>query len=109
MTIHINYAALVNDNSSADNISEELLKKAKSFFSGGARKELLQLFDAEIRLMAMEVAQRQVNPQDLYQAGTLGLLEALEIYDPGKTEQEFKEFALPFVRTHMLNARSKAS
>ena len=57
---------------------------------------------------SVEIAARQANPHSLYEAGTTGLLEALKMYEIGQTTQRFADFAIPFIRTSMINARDKA-
>ena len=104
--IHINYTALRKEEAESLVLNDELLTKAKSRFGFGARKELLRLFAPSLRLQAMEVAQRQVNPQSLYDAGMDGVIEALKVYDIGRTDQPFKEFAVPFIKLAMQSAKS---
>ena len=104
--IRINYAALRKDESESIQISDELLKKAKRRFGFSARKELLGLLSSQLRLQAMEVAARQMNPQLLYDAGMQGVLNALKVYDIGQTDVAFKDFAMPFVRTAMQSAKA---
>jgi hypothetical protein len=104
--IHINYAALRKDEADGMVLSDELLRKAKGRFGFGARKEVLRVFTPSVRLQAMEVAQRQVNPQSLLEAGLAGVIQALKVYDIGKTEQPFKEFAMPFVKQAMQSAKA---
>jgi hypothetical protein len=104
--IRVNYAALRKDDTETLDVSDELLKKAKGRFGFGARKELNTLFSSHVRLLAMEVAQRQMNPQLLYNAGMDGLIDALKVYDIGQNQQAFKDFATPFIKRSMQTARS---
>jgi hypothetical protein len=101
VVIRINYAALRKDESESILISEELLRKAKKRLGFGARRELIGLLSSQLRLMAMEVAHRQMNPQSLYDAGVEGVLSALKVYDIGESDQSFKDFAMPFVKRAM--------
>ncbi len=107
--IHINYDALAKSATPKLVVTEELLKKAKGLLGFNARKELTRMFDAQLRVLAVEVAARQANPHSLYEAGTAGLLEALKMYEIGQTQQRFPDFAAPFIRTAMLHARDKAT
>lgn len=106
--IRLNYAALRKDKKEAVQINDELLKKAKKTLGFAARKELVALFADDLRLQAMEVAQRQMNPQLLVDAGEKGILDALKVYEVGRTRQQFREFALPFIKHSMQSAKSKA-
>jgi len=107
--IHINYDALAKPATPKLVVTDDLLKKAKGLLGFNARKELVRLFDHQLRVLAVEIAARQANPHALYEAGTAGLLEALKMYEVGQTTQPFTDFAIPFVRTSMLNARDKAA
>ena len=106
--IRINYAALRKGDSDGLEIDDELLRKAKKRFGFGARKELLHLFTSHIRLQAMEIAQRQMNPQSLCEAGAEGVMDALKVYDIGETQQPFKDFAVPFIKRAMQTVKSRA-
>ncbi|MDW8344468.1 MAG: hypothetical protein RMM51_08240 [Verrucomicrobiae bacterium] len=105
--IHINYDALTTQPNNKVQVSSELVRKAKGLLGFSARKELVQRLDPQLRLLAVEVAQRQVNPMQLYDAGVNAILEALKLYDPEKTTQPFPQFAQPFIRTAMIHARDK--
>ncbi len=107
--IKIHYNALEKTPASGVQVGEELLKKAKGLFGSAARGEVVHLFDPIIRHQAMEVAQREVNPISLYDAGKDGLLDALKIYKIGKTKSSFVDFATPFIRQAMQLAKQKAS
>lgn len=105
--IHINYNALTTKTDHKDLAPLELVRKAKGLLGFSARKELVRRLDPQLRLLAAEVAQRQVNPTQLYEAGVAAILEALKMYDPDKTTQPFWQFAQPFIRTAMIHARNK--
>ena len=105
--INIHYGALREDDKSKDHVPDELLKKAKGMFGGSARKEIVQILDGHIRLQAMDVAQRQVNPQSLYDAGVAGVADAIKSYNVGHEDHKFKIFATPIIRQSMLNAKAK--
>lgn len=105
--IHINYDALTTKTNHKDQVPLELIRKAKGLLGFSARKELVRRLDPQLRLLAVEVAQRQVNPMQLYEAGVAAILEALKMYDPDKTTQPFRQFAQPFIRTAMIHARDK--
>ena len=105
-SIHINYNSLRDDPKNGV-IDDELLKKAKGLLGWGARKELIRLFDSQLRVLASEVAQRQMNPQLLYEAGEKGIMSALELYNVGHTRESFRTFAMPLIRQQMMHARSK--
>ena len=104
--IRINYQALREKGSEDEQLSEELLKKAKSFFGKSARKELVRILDVHIRQLASQAAQRQVHPQVLCNAGRDGLFEALKLYEIGNKDTSFKAFATPFIRQAMERARA---
>ena len=106
--IRLNYAALRKDEVETVQINEELLRKAQKTLGFSARKELVGFFGTELRLQAMEVAQRQMNPQQLVDAGEQGVIDALKVYEVGKTAQSFKEFAVPFIKRAMQSAKTKA-
>jgi DNA-directed RNA polymerase sigma subunit (sigma70/sigma32) len=108
-TIRINYAALNAEERGQGYIGHELVKKARGFFGGGARKQIRSILDSQIRLLAVEVAQRQTDPHALYQAGFEGLDEAIKIYDPERTELTFRSFALPIIRQHMQRSRIRTA
>lgn len=105
--IHINYDALTAKPNNKNQVPPELIRKAKGLLGFSARKELVQLLDPQLRLLAVEVAQHQVNPMQLYDAGVSAILEALKLYDPEKTTQSFRQFVQPFIRTAMIHARDK--
>ena len=105
--INIHYGALREDDKRKDHVPDELLKKAQGMFGGNARKEIVQILDGHIRLQAMDVAQRQINPQSLYEAGMAGVADAIKSYKVGHEEHSFKIFATPFIRQAMVNARAK--
>ena len=104
--IRVNYAALRKNDSGTLEVSDELLKKAKGRFGFSARKDLRAQFTSHVRLLAMEVAQRKMNPQLLLDAGMDGLLDALKVYDIGENQQAFKDFATPFIKRAMQTAKS---
>ncbi len=109
MTIHINYSALHKGEDGEPQVTDELLRKAKGVFGMSARKELLRLFDAQIRLLATEVAQRGGNPSALYTAGTDALLDALKVYNIGDKDVSFAGFATPYIKQNMQRAKSKGA
>jgi DNA-directed RNA polymerase specialized sigma subunit len=109
MSIHIDYNALREDSTAGQRITADLLKKAKGLFGGSARRELVRLFDRQMRLMAAEIAQRQANPQVLYEAGRSGLMEAVRLYRIGETLENFRSFAIPIIRQRMVHAKSKGA
>lgn len=105
--IHIDYRVARDTDRDKPRIGADLLKKAYSLFGRGARKELLEHFDDDLRLMAAEIAQRQVDPQVLYKAGVKGIWEALDTYDLERLRPGFREYATPFIRQQMINAKKK--
>lgn len=108
--IHINYRALEDETDRAKvRISVDVLKKARTLFGLAARKELVEIFDGQIRVLAAEIAQRQMNPQELYDAGVKGIWEALDTYDLERLRPGFREYALPFIRQQMLNAKKHSA
>lgn len=107
--IKIHYNALEKTPTKGVQVGDDLLKKAKGLFGSSARAEVVRLFDPVMRHQAMEVAQREVNPITLYDAGKDGLLDALKIYKIGKTKGSFVDFATPFIRQAMQLAKQKTS
>lgn len=107
--INIHYGALREDDKSKDRVPDELLKKAQGLFGGSARKEIVKILNGHIRLQAMEVAQRQINPQTLYDAGVQGILDAIKSYNVGHEDLSFKMYTTPFIRQAMQSARAKIS
>lgn len=107
--IHIDYRVAQDTDSEKPRIGVDVLKKSLSLFGRSARKELVQLFDGDLRVMAAEISQRQVSPQILYQAGVKGIWEALDTYDLERLRPGFREYAMPFIRQQMLNAKKRQS
>jgi hypothetical protein len=89
-------------------IDPALVKKAKGLLGRHAREEILQLMDDTLRLLAAEVAQRQVKPELLYKIGQEALLEAITSYR-SKQRDGFREFATAFARQSMSLAKQKMS
>ena len=105
--IRINYTAADNKGGEERPVSEELVRKAQGWFGGSARKELRNLFDTQIRVLAAEVGGRQSQPQQLFAAGEEGLWEAVKIYKAGAAGQSFRQFATPLIRQYMQRAHAK--
>jgi len=105
--IRLDYAAL-GDNTARDaEIPRELVKKAKGLLGRRARTEILQMMDQTLRVQAAEAARRQVDPQRLYEVGQQAMLEAIKSYEI-KQPEDFREFAIAFVRQAMAQAKNKA-
>ena len=107
--IKIHYGALREDDKGKHRVPDELLKKAQGMFGGNARKEVVRILDGHIRLQAMDIAQRKLNPQTLYDAGVTGVLDAIKSYNVGHEDHAFKVYATPFIRQAMQAARAKMS
>ena len=106
MTIYINYSLLKQPSSREAQISEHLLRRAKRFIGFRARRELVRLLDPQIRLMAAEIAQRQMNPTLLYKEGTIALFDALDAYRVGKEETPFRQWVIPFIQQRMYKVKN---
>ena len=104
--IHIDYALLRKAPVKELRITDDLLRKAKGTFGFRARKQLMRLFDSQIRLLAAEVARRETDPVLLYEAGAEGVRNALEVYSVDEEQGTFEAFAKPFIRQHMLRAKT---
>jgi DNA-directed RNA polymerase specialized sigma subunit len=106
--IRLDYVSLGGSGTPESEIDRALVKKAKGFLGRHAREEISQLMDPTLRLLAAEVAQRQMKPELLYKIGQEGLLEAIKSYQP-KQREGFREFATAFVRQSMSLAKQKMS
>jgi hypothetical protein len=104
--IRLDYASLGGAGSPDAEIDRALVKKAKGLFGKQAREEILQMVDHNLRIVAAEVAQRQVKPELLYTIGQEAIGEAIKAYKL-KQEEGFREFAIAFARQSMFLAKSK--
>ncbi|MGA2605749.1 MAG: hypothetical protein ABSG14_16140 [Verrucomicrobiia bacterium] len=106
--IRLDYASLGGAGTPDAEIDRALVKKAKGLFGRQAREEILQLVDHNLRIVAAEVANREVNPELLYKIGQEAMLEAIKAYKI-KQEEGFREFAVAFARQSMFLAKNKMS
>jgi hypothetical protein len=105
--IRLDYAALGDDSARDSEIPRELVKKAKRFIGrGGARQEILRMMDQSLRVLAAEVARRQMDPLRLYEVGQQAVREAIKLYQI-KQQEDFREFATTFARQSMVLTKSK--
>lgn len=104
--IHIDYGSLRADDRQTTEVDAQLVRKAQNFWARQARRDILRIMDAHVRLLAAEVSRRQVNPQLLYADGQDALLDAIKTYRVGQRES-FKDFATVLVRQAMLRAKAK--
>ncbi len=104
--IRLDYASLGGTGSPDAEIDRALVKKAKGLFGKQAREEIVQMVDHNLRIVAAEVAQRQVKPELLYKIGQEAIGEAIKAYKI-KQEEGFREFAIAFARQSMFLAKSK--
>jgi hypothetical protein len=105
--IRLDYAAL-GDSTRADGpIPVELVKKAQGMLGRQAREDILKMIDGSLRVLAAEVAQRKINPAELYKAGQDSIQESIKLYQPEKG-QSFREFAISFAKHAMNVAKNKA-
>src|SRR5579862_3935495 len=107
-TIYIDYQAARDTKSQEDHVDPRLVKKARGFFGKGAREEILRILDPSLRILAGEVAQRQVNPQALHEEGQKAIMEAIKLYKIGQKES-FREFATIHARQAMVLLRNSLS
>jgi hypothetical protein len=107
-TIRLDYAALGDTATKDGPISIELVKKAHGMLGRQAREEILRMIDGSLRVLTAEVAQRRVNPAELYKVGQEGVLEAIKVYRP-EQDKAFREFALAFAQQAMVVARNKVA
>jgi hypothetical protein len=105
--IRLDYAALGGNTPRDAEIPRELVKKAKGLLGRRARAEILQMMDQTLRVQAAEAARRQMDPQRLYEVGLQAVLEAIKSYEI-KQPEDFREFAIAFVRQAMVHAKNKA-
>lgn len=104
--IGLHYAAL-GDNAAQDGeIPLTLVKKAKGLLGRQAREGILRMMDSALRVQAAEVAQRQLNPMDLYRVGQEAVLEAIKLYQ-AEQHKTFRQFATAFARQSMVVAKHK--
>ena len=106
VSIRLDYGALGDTAAKNGPIPVELVKKAQGMLGRQAREEVLRMIDSSLRVQAAEVAQRKINPLDLYKAGQEGVVEAIKAYRPGQ-DKPFREFAIAFARQAMVLARNK--
>jgi len=106
--IRLDYASLGGSGSPDAEIDRQLVKKAKGLLGRQAREEILQLVDHNLRVVAAEVANREVNPELLYRVGQEAVGEAIKIYKVNQ-EEDFREFVIAFTRQSMFLAKSKMS
>jgi len=104
--IHLDYASLGGTGTPDAEIDRALVKKAKGLFGKQAREEILQMVDHNLRIVAAEVAQRQINPELLYRVGIEAVGEAIKAYKL-KQEEEFRKFVIAFARQSMFLAKGK--
>ncbi|HVM60910.1 MAG TPA: hypothetical protein VMV72_08590 [Verrucomicrobiae bacterium] len=104
--IHLDYASLGGAGTPDAEIDRALVKKAKGMFGKQAREEILQMVDHNLRIVAAEVAQRQVKPELLYGIGLEAVGEAIKAYKL-KQEEGFREFAVAFARQSMFLAKGR--
>ncbi len=103
--IRIDYQML-SDASRADVVDADLVRKAQGFFGRGARQEILRILDSHLRVQAVEIAQRQIDPILLYEVGRRAVLDAIESYHR-EGQGDFRKFADPFIRQAMFNTKMK--
>ena len=106
--IHIDYQAAREGKAQDDHVDPRLVKKARGFFGKGAREEILRILDPSLRVLAGEIAQRQVSPQTLHEEGQRAIVEAIKLYKIGQKES-FREFAMIYARQAMVLARNSLS
>ena len=102
--IRINYKSLQGGPTAE--VTPELVKKAQGFLGWQARREVLRMMDQAVRVQAVEVSRREINPQLLYTAGQDALRDAIKAYRVGQREN-FREFATLMIRQAMTHAKDK--
>lgn len=102
--IRIDYKTL-RDGPTAE-VRPELVKKAQGFLGRQARRDVLRIMDQTVRLQAVEVSHREINPQLLYPAGQEALRDAIKAYRVGQRES-FRDFAILMIRQAMNHAKEK--
>jgi|SRR5579862_747112 len=105
--IRLDYAALGDNTTHEGPISIELVKKAQGMLGRQAREDILRMIDGSLRVQAAEVAQRKVNPAELYKVGQEAVVEAIKMYQAGQP-QSFREFAISYAKHAMTRAKNKA-
>lgn len=102
--IRIDYRAL--QSGPATEVSPELVRKAQVFWGRQARRDVLRIMDQAVRLHAVEISRREINPQLLYSAGQDALRDAIKAYRVGQRES-FREFAALMIRQAMTHVKEK--
>lgn len=103
--IHIDYEMLA-DAARADSVDAKLVRKAKGFLGRRARAKIMELLDSHLRSQAAQIAQRQINPMLLYEAGQRAVLDAISLYRVGD-RQDFHKFADALIRQAMFSTKMK--
>ena len=104
-TIHIDYEMLT-ELARSEAIDAKLVRQAKGIFGRKARMKILKILDSRLRSQAAQIAQRQINPMLLYEAGQRAVLDAIALYRAGE-RQEFHKFADALVQPAMFSAKMK--
>jgi hypothetical protein len=104
--IHIDYKALKENEAEQAAIAPAMVKKAQGLFGRRAKQDIMTAMDSQLRVLATEIAQRKVNPQNLYEVGRQAILEAIDLYRVGQTDS-FRKFAKTKARQAMTSARDK--
>lgn len=105
--IRLDYAALGDSTRQDGPIPVELVKKAQGMLGRQAREDILKMIDSSLRVLAAEVAQRKINPAELYKVGQDSIQESIKLYQPDRG-QPFREFAISFAKHAMTVAKNKA-
>ena len=103
--IHIDYEML-SDVARIQSIDANLIRKAQGWLGRKARAKILEILDPRLRVQAAQIAQRQISPLLLYEAGRRAVLDAITLYDPGE-QKEFHKFAEAIVQQAMFSAKMK--
>lgn len=104
--IRIDYQML-SDATSHDVVDADLVRRAQGFWGRGARREILRILDSHLRVQAVEIAQRQMDPVVLYEVGRRAVLDAIESYN-GEGRTDFRRYADPFIRQAMFDTKMKS-
>jgi DNA-directed RNA polymerase specialized sigma subunit len=102
--IRIDYKSLTDG--PLGEVDPALVRKAKGFWGRRARREILRVMDQLVRVQAVQVSQRAINPQLLYEAGQSALRDAIKAYQVGQRES-FRDFATLMIRQAMTHTKEK--
>ena len=97
---------MLADAARTETVDAKLVRKANGLFGRKARRKILEILDPHLRSQAAQIAQRQVNPMLLYEAGQRAVLDAIALYRAGE-QQDFHKFAHALTQQAMFSTKMK--